>query len=79
MNICLYDAYNSVSELAKEATLKWFGERITYHVQSGSVAYVEFSIRNALGDEKNLMLTWRVCLLLDALPFFSNNIELWLS
>ena len=38
--------------LAKEATLDWFGEIITYNVQSGEVVYVEFSRRNAVGDEK---------------------------
>ena len=67
------------SELAKEATLKWFGEIITYHVQSGAVAYVELSSQNEVGDEKYLMLMWRFCLILDALPFISNNIALWLS
>ena len=32
--------------------MKWFGEIITYHVQSGAVAYVEFSVQNSVGDEK---------------------------
>ena len=36
----------------KEATLKWFGKIFTYHVQSGAVAYVDLSSRNAVGNEK---------------------------
>ena len=51
-SVYLRDAYNTVSELSKEATLKWFGEIITYNAQSGEVAYVEFSSQNAVGDKK---------------------------